>query len=55
MKKITELTKNELINFIYNNIENFSINSNLSCSACGYPDADWYYICDECNKSLEKE
>jgi hypothetical protein len=55
IRKIKELSKNELINFIYNNVDNFKIDSKIDCACCGSPDADWYIICDECDKALQKD
>lgn len=57
MSNITELSKTELLHFIYYNVENFSItHSIVECAACGNNNkADFYYICDECNESLSKE
>lgn len=50
LKKINELSKTELMSFIYNNIENFRLDSTFECVVCGkYSDADWGYICDNCD------
>lgn len=55
MKALKDLTKDELLSFIYNyppgQIDIFT--ELASCSICGEKDADYSYICDKCNDDLE--
>jgi hypothetical protein len=53
-KKIYDLTKSELIHLIYNNF-NISIDASFDCVTCGGIEADWYYICDECEQGLKDD
>ncbi len=55
MKKITELKKEELIHFIFNNLPTLDINEEcIECAACGETDeAKYYYICTDCNERLK--
>ena len=56
-KNITELSKNELINLIYNNYDVFTYN--VCCCVICEPsnvisELELGYICDDCQNRLEK-
>ena len=51
--KIKDLSKTELLSFIYNNM-NIDLNTEVECAACGTsPDFDYYYGCDKCSEVNE--
>lgn len=52
---IKQLSKEELLNLILNNIDNIGFRSKVDCATCGSPDAEFYYICDECNEALKND
>jgi hypothetical protein len=50
MKEMKELSKDELLNLLYNEF-NVSTQEQCECAACGKTKfADYYYICDTCNR-----
>lgn len=50
-RKITELSKGELISLVYNNLDISTVDNDVECAVCGENDkAKFYYICEECNK-----
>ena len=53
--KIKDLSKTELLSFIYNNMD-IDLSTEVGCAACGSsPDFEYYYGCDKCsevNKSI---
>jgi len=52
-KHLNNLTKDELIRFIINELSDISLKDKFECAACGTTDkADQYYCCDKCNKLL---
>ena len=55
MKKIADLSRNELLSFVYQNIDNICKNDAISCAICGNFDAEWFYICDDCNVIIEDD
>lgn len=53
MKALSDLSKEELLTFIYNH-EPGDINifdKLASCACCGEPDAKYYYECENCQGS----
>lgn len=54
MKKIIELTKEEIISFVLNKLPTIDLNEEcLECASCGETDkAKYYYICDDCEERL---
>jgi hypothetical protein len=57
MKRIRDLTKNELLSFIINNMpsDTDTFTENCECAVCGKSNETiYYYICDSCNIQLEK-
>lgn len=54
MKKLKDLSKTELLSFIYNHMKDINIHDDLAeCASCGTTaEAPYYYICDKCNKML---
>ena len=56
MKNIRDLSKSELLNFIYNEISNIEFNQQMECATCGKNNkAKFYYICDKCEMSLASD
>ena len=59
MKKIIDLTKSELLNFISNNMNNGTVDvfaETCECAACGTTDkALYYYICENCENDLKDD
>lgn len=57
MKKITELTKEELISLLYNNFSIVNVHEEVcECAACGDTGAaQFFYVCDNCNKLLKDD
>ena len=56
MKSIKELSKDELVSMVLNNMPDVGITvTTFECAVCGKTDkADYYYICDACEKAFEK-
>ncbi len=50
MKKLDQLTRNELLEFININVPSVPLNVECcECVCCGStPDAPFHYVCDEC-------
>jgi hypothetical protein len=55
MKALKDLSKEELLSFIYNYPPGqIDISTELAdCCVCGNKGADYVYICDDCNKRLD--
>lgn len=56
MKKLSELSKTELLHLILNRLEIGIDESCIECAGCGITaKAKLYYVCDVCQESLEKD
>jgi len=53
MKRVQELTKEELYSLILNNL-NIKVTTKIECALCGNDNVKYYYICKDCQK-LSKE
>ena len=56
IRTLEDLSKSELLSFIYNNMNVPTLATIVSCANCGdYIENAKYYICDECEKSFKKD
>ena len=53
MKAAQEMTKEELVSFVYNNLNVDITEKIFECASCGdEPNAKFYYVCDKCNEVM---
>jgi len=56
MKAIQDLTRDELISFIYNNTEFDTFEDSCECAVCGTnTNSLFYYVCDVCEELCNRD
>lgn len=57
MRRLRDLSREELLSYIYNTYKDTDISTELAeCAACGSnKDARYFFVCDHCNELFEEE